>query len=241
MTDTGPTLLLTRPLAASEKLVQQLGARGVDLPAVISPTMEVVPVPFDAGVVDTDDLVFTSANAVKAVAGRMDLRGRRAWVVGPRTGEAARDAGMETVSAEGDANDLVALIGKARPGRLVHLHGVHTRGDVAARLTAAGVPTVSLVVYDQRPLPLSAEAIALLSGEAPVLVPLYSPRSARLLGQASGQIAAPCTIVAISRATAGAWPHEGKVIVCAAPNGQAMIDAIADAAAGSLVARHPSG
>lgn len=212
------------------------------MPAVVSPVIEVVPQPFDVAAVSGAELVFTSANAVRAAAARVNLCGKRAWVVGPRTAEAARREGMDVVSADGDADALLALLCKAGPeAPLVHLRGVHTRGDIAGRLSAAGLPTQSVIVYDQRPRALTAEAVGLLAGKAPVLIPLYSPRTARLLGDACAGIRAPATVVAISNATASAWPHGGRMIICKLPNGRAMMQAIADAAAGSLVDRGPSG
>lgn len=114
----------------------------------------------------------------------------------------------------------------------MHLHGEHTRGDVAARLRAAGLAVEARMVYRQVELPLSDTAHALLQGEAPVILPLFSPRSARLL---AGQIEpprAPCRIVAISTATAQAWTFDTPIILAKAKTGAAMIEGIRAASPG---------
>ena len=41
-----------------------------------------------------------------------------------------------------------------------------------------------MIVYDQQAVPLTNEAGALLAGTAPVILPLFSPRSARLVADA---------------------------------------------------------
>ncbi|TNB87688.1 uroporphyrinogen-III synthase, partial [Paracoccus marcusii] len=165
-----PILLMTRPGDDSERTAARIGAD-----VIVAPILQIVPVDHDgAALARAPGLVFTSAHAV-ASAG--PGRGRPAICVGERTGQVARDAGFAVIQGAGTADSLVPLIA-ASPVPLVHPHGRH----LAQRLAVPGI-----VVYDQRPQPLTARARAALMGARPVVVPVYSPRSARLLaGMAAG-------------------------------------------------------
>lgn len=181
------TLLLTRPLPASLRFHEELKAAGVSCPAVISPLIRIEPLP--VGDLSADvGLIFTSENGVRAsgaVAGR-------AWVVGSRTAQAAREAGLTVKHVAPDADALVAYLLANRPDcPLLHLRGEHARGEIAKRVDAG-----EQVVYRQHEMRLSDEALALLAGGGTVIVPLFSPRTAMLLAAQSGIPDAPCRIVA---------------------------------------------
>ncbi|EAR53118.1 hypothetical protein OG2516_11661 [Oceanicola granulosus HTCC2516] len=217
-----PVLLVTRPAPAAERFAEAVQARVGPVQSLISPLQEIVhcdpgPLP-EAGA-----LVLTSANGA-AAADRLGLGGE-AWCVGPQTAAAARAAGLEAVAAEGDADSLVALLRARRPaGPLLHLRGAHARGDVARRLTEAGLPCAERVVYRQEPRPPTPQAWALLRGDAPLVVPLFSPRSAALFA-ALTPIDAPLHLVAISAATAGplAALASRECRVAPAPEGEAVL------------------
>ena len=226
MTDTLPTLLLTRPEAQSRDLARRLRARiPATVPIVVSPILEIAAVEFDLPLAP-GFLILTSVHGAEAVGGVAALSGLTAWCVGDRTAEAARAAGLAAVSAGGTAEDLLALLDRERPqGTGLHLRGRHVAADVAEALTSAGTDTESVVVYDQIARPLSPEALACLDRPAPVILPVYSPRSARLLAAATDGARAARDIVAISRQAAAAWP--GPVAsIAAAPDGLSMEDAI---------------
>ena len=214
------TVLITRPRGAAERLRAALGP---GVATVVSPVLRIVPV---AGVAPVaGDVVLTSV-AGAGLAG--DGRGRVAWCVGERTAGAARAAGFDAHSANGDADTLVRMILDAAPaGRLTHLRGEASTGDVAARLAAGGVACDAAVVYEQVAQAPTPEAVALLAGSRPVIAPLYSPRSAVILF-AAGPFAAPVTVIAMSRAVADAVPDGGsaRIIVAPNPDGKAMLRAI---------------
>lgn len=184
-----PTLLLTRPEADSRRFAAMLpGVRHV-----ISPILRIVPVPHDgARLAAAEALVFTSQHAIP-VAG--PGRGRTAFCVGPRTAALARDAGFAVIEGPGDAERLEPML-KASDLRLLHPHGRHV---------ARHLPVEGMVVYDQQPLPLSSEVHALLAGAGPVILPLFSPRSARLLAAEAGPVRASLWLAPISRAAQEAW------------------------------------
>lgn len=206
-----PPLLLTRPAPDSRRFAALLPG----WPVVISPILRIVPVPHDAAALaQAPGLVFTSAHAVAAAG---PGQGRPAICVGGRTAQVAQAAGFRVTAGNGFADSLLPLI-EAADTPLIHPHGRH----LARRLPVPGV-----VVYDQQALPLSVQARALLAGPGPVILPVFSPRSAQLLGQAVAQAQAALWLVAISPAALAAWSEPApvrpaRVIVARTPDAQAM-------------------
>ncbi|MBE3637437.1 uroporphyrinogen-III synthase, partial [Mangrovicoccus algicola] len=130
---------------------------------------------------------------------------------------------------------LVALLSAERPaGRLLHLRGAHVAGPLAAPLRAAGLDVAEMVTYDQRPLPPGAAARALLARPGTVLLPVFSARSARLLGPWLRDAAAQLRVAAISPAVAAALPVQSaaRPDVAARPDSGAMLDLLARQDAG---------
>ena len=222
-------LLLTRPAAASARTRAEVQRLRLGQRVVVSPVIEIVPVAFASGTVPAG-LILTSENGAEA-AGRLGLpKGLRAWCVGAQTAEAARMAGFDAVSAEGDAEALLRLIlaGEDR-GPLLHLRGEHARGDIAPRLRAAGRDARDAVAYRQDERTLNAEAQAVLAGREAVVLPLYSPRSAAILA-AQGPFVAPLRVIAISRPTLKAAGTLGaaEARIIGNPDGREMLSAIAE-------------
>lgn len=173
-------------------------------------------------------LIFTSAAGVEAFAAQSPRRDLAAWCVGARTAAAAAEAGLTAHQAGGDADALVALLRQAAPaGRLVHLCGTHQRGDVAARLSVAGMPVTAHPIYDQRALPPDPAFAAALAHPGLVIAPLFSPRSAALFADAAG--GAHVTPVALSGAVRDALPPAmaAHCHIAAHPDASAMIRAVA--------------
>lgn len=230
MTTTGPVLLLTRPRPASERLLAALRL-SAQVKVIISPVIGIDCCAAPAKVPQSGALILTSENGALA-AGRMGLPDRMtAYCVGDRTAEVAAGQGLVPISAGGDAEDLLRLLlTQADRAPFLHLRGDHARGDIVARLRARGIPADEHVAYRQRPLALTPEARSALSGRVPVVVPLFSPRSAALLVQ-QGPYAAPLHVVAISPAAAAAAAALGaaETEVADQPDGAAMARAITTA------------
>ncbi len=222
-------VLLTRPAAQSLRFAESLRAR-MGLTIVTSPLLApeflVPPLPG----VRFEAVILTSETGAEA-AGRIkrhlpDL----AFCVGDRTAEVAHNAGFTARNAHGDAEDLLALILSHPAQPLLHLRGREVRGDLAQRLCKLGLPTEEVVVYAQNPHPLTLEAAALLTGTEPLVIPLFSPRSAQMFADEYLRVsgAAPLFIVAISDATAkaasglAATPPQ----VSPAPDGESMLEAV---------------
>lgn len=226
-------VLLTRPLAQSARFADWLQRRfGADVSVIISPIMRLE---FLEPVLPEGDfriLILTSETGVEAAI-RLRNAGKpipqAALCVGDHTAAIARAAGFAADSAHGDAEALIAMVlaGDVQ-GPFLHLRGHEARGDIAPRLSAKGHQAAAVIVYEQIEEPLSGDAVALLGGSGPVIVPVFSPRSATLLAE-QGPFAAPLWVVAISRAAAKAAAGLGaqRIVTADRPDGVAMLDAIA--------------
>ena len=171
-------------------------------PRFLSPDMPMRP--FSA-------LIFTSQTAVNAVV-RMTMPDvplpRRAFCVGNQTCMAARMAGFDAVSGQGDARHLVDhILTSGVLGPLLHLRGQHTRGNVSVALNSAGIETHDAIIYTQDALPLNADARAALLAATPVVLPIFSPRTAEVLMGALAllPVTAPLFTVSLSQAVSDAW------------------------------------
>lgn len=192
------TLLMTRPEDGSRAFVAALPDMVTDhCDVIISPLIRIQALPVDLP--DFDTAIFTSAHGVAHGPLPDD---RRAFCLGSATTEAATQAGWQAQQTGHDAETLVATLIAQRPqGRLVHFSGAHTRGDVADRLRVAGLFADNIAVYDQGLLPLSNAAQNRLNQTNPVIVPLFSPRSALHFSQGVAGVA-PLYLGAISVAAA---------------------------------------
>lgn len=225
-----PTLLLTRPEAQSRRFAAAFRARfGADWPIVISPLTEIVELSPDLPAGDWPDVIFTSENAVRAFERLSAGRSATAWCVGDRTAAAATAAGFRTRTGPGDVTGLCRIIlADGTVARLLYPRPVHAAGDVEKALRSAGIETKSILAYDQQSRPPTAEALSLTAGAAPVLLPIFSPRSAALAADAFASVSAPLWVVAMSDATAaaGAAIAARRCVVAARPDAEAMLDAL---------------
>lgn len=219
-------LLMTRPLHDAKRFVAALdqdALRGVDV--LYAPLLEIVPIAPVPDLDGYDGVIFTSGNAVTLV---QRSAAQACYCVGERTASQARAKGFDVRVTAHDAQDLVSQLGAINPpAPLVHVCGAHRRGDIAQRLLESGVQTDVAEIYDQRLMPLTAQACAALAGEVPVTLPLFSPRTAMHLA-AQVKVALRTTVVALSVAVADAVSASrfGKVEVAALPSGKQMAAAI---------------
>lgn len=200
MTRSKPFLLMTRPERASRRFLGQCSASS-RAEVVVSPLMGIE---YHGALPDLSPcqgLIFTSVNGVEAYQRAQGVTGLVAHVVGQTTGERARQAGFKVATVEPNAEALVATLTSGPVyGPLLHIRGTHARGDVAMRLTQAGIETIEAIMYDQPELALTQAASDALHGEIPVIAPIFSPRTAALL--AKNRIKAPLLVAAMSEAVA---------------------------------------
>ena len=224
-----PILLLTRPRARSEAFLRQFEARfGADWPVILSPLIEIAPL--EARIPQAEALIFTSQHAVSAFAAQEPPGGRRAYCVGQRTAQMARAAGFEAIAGDGGAEALVPLIKAAHHGEsLLHARGEQVAFDIVKALNSAGIETKEAVLYRQDSLALSASARAVLGAEHAVLLPVFSPNSARALRAALPEHPAPLYIAAISAAVAQtcASVRSERVEVAPTADAKGVLEALA--------------
>lgn len=229
-----PRIVITRPEPANSAFADQVRAQfGAGQPILQAPLMRIVtcgdmPDPGRAAA-----LIFTSRNGVAAFAARSAVRGIPCYAVGEATARAARQAGLDAVSAGGDADALVEnILADHVSGELLHVRGEHAAGDVAERLRQAGLGVREVILYRQKRVAPPEDLVSVLGGEEAIVVPLFSPRSARIFFE-TGPVRAPVVVVAISRNTAEAVPCAGArmVIIAARPDARAIREALPGAVA----------
>ena len=133
---------------------------------------------------DTQAVVATSANGVRALAAATETRDAALFVVGDATARVAAELGFARVTpAGGDVEALADAVTSAldpSAGALLHAAGAEVAGDLAGALAAAGFAARRVTLYDARAaaiLPAAADA-ALRSGAADAVV-FFSPRTAK--------------------------------------------------------------
>lgn len=180
------------------------------------------------------DGVILTSEAGAAAAGRLVKKAitlpKRAYCVGVRTAEVACSHGFDATADGATAAELMQVLTRGRtPGRLLYLHGRDVSVQLDHLLIRAGIPAAAAVIYAQDPHPLTEEAIAVLSRSGPVIVPLYSARSARLFMAAltpemHAQIH-PC-VIAKPALLALSEPLLARAVVADHPDGAAMLASI---------------
>ncbi len=224
-------ILLTRPKPAAARFATRLRNALGEVEIVETPLLKIVWVEGREPGTPVRGRVFSSVNGVEGVLRQGTPARGPAWCVGTRVAEAAEQAGFNVRAREPDAEHLIArILADKEPGPLRHLRGVHQRGDIADRLTQAGCSTYTHVVYDQIVQGLSAPAQSALKCVAPVILPLFSPRTARQFATCLARVEghqAPLFIAAMSDAVVTALGDVGAVEVQTAdfPDAKAMCDA----------------
>jgi uroporphyrinogen-III synthase len=212
---TRPVLVL-RPQPGADATAARAAERG--LRAIIAPLFRIAPRDWAMPDARFDALLFTSANAVRALDDRVD-RTVPAYAVGTATAEAARAAGFESVTVgPGRIEELIPLILADGIGSLLHL-----AGEDRTAFDPAGLRIETRIVYAAEPVePSPAFAEALAEGAVALLHSARAAQRFRALAGTGGRIAAISEGV---RAAAGeGW---AAVAVADAPGDDALLAAAA--------------
>jgi uroporphyrinogen III methyltransferase/synthase len=235
----GRRVLVTRSREQAPELAAELRRAGAD--PVVVPLLQQVP-PDDWREVDAalarpggyDALLFTSANAVRALAARAAERGAnlaalagRVFCVGPGTAEAARGAGLAVHGVPAQRQDgegLLALVVRELPprGRRFLLpRAQEAREALPEGLRAAGAQVDAVTVYRSLAAPVDAGALRerLLRGELDALTfasPSAAKRFVELLDEPARAAAGRCVVAAIGPVTAEALTNLGLAPDCVA-------------------------
>ncbi len=203
-------LLITRPEPAATRFATELRAEFPGAEVLVSPLMRIAYGGTLPALVPGEVLIFTSRHGVEGFCRLSSRRDLPACVVGEATAAEARQHGFAVIAVAEDAEGLIGrLATEEMAGPFLHARGAHVAADIVGALRQAGHAAREAVVYDQQALPLSDAARTMLEGDAPVILPLMSPRSAVLFFDAAGTPRAPLFVAAISRNVAARIP-EGK-------------------------------
>jgi uroporphyrinogen-III synthase len=136
---------------------------------VVEPMLRIDFLPLAAGVPPPAAIIFTSGNAVRAVAkwpAGASWTGVPAFAVGRRTAALASDAGFVDIrTAAGDADALIELVSQAldrTAGTILYPAPPDRAGDVDGRLAASGFAVRTIEAYRAAP----AERLSERSREA---------------------------------------------------------------------------
>jgi uroporphyrinogen III methyltransferase/synthase len=247
----GRRVLVTRSPEQSTELAEALRSAGAE--PVLLPLLTQLP-PDDWREADTalarrgyDALLFTSANAVRALAARAAERGaslkalaRRVFCVGPGTAEAARRAGLEVHGIPEqrlDGEGLLELVLRELPpqGRRFLLpRAQEAREALPEGLRAAGAQVDTVTVYRTAPAAVDALTLRqrLVRGELDALTfasPSAANRFVELLDEQAREAAGRCAVAAIGPVTAQALRELGLPPDCVAERagGAALVEALA--------------
>lgn len=180
--DAGMRVLITRPKEDSIALEREMHGRGIE--TLLAPMMVIRHL--EGATIDLEGvqgLLFTSSNGVRAFAALREERDLTAWCVGDETARTARKAGFDTVhSAAGNVDVLAEYVtAHASPenGRLIHVAGSVSAGDLAGALRAAGFAVDRVPLYEAVTATSLSEDVksAFLDGVIDAVL-FFSPRTA---------------------------------------------------------------
>lgn len=230
-TPPGIPVLVTRPQAEAEAFATELTARfGPKVRPVVTPLLAPRCLSPELPTGDFGAVVFTSAQAVEAALPFRPKLPTLAWCVGKKTAMTAMAAGFRAKSADGDAEGLLAALSSDPPtGSILYLRGVDTAFNLLERLGKMGISGKEAVVYIQDRRPLSPEASDLLQLPRDIIVPLFSPRTARLFRAALPlNPIARLHIAALSARVAQALGDTSsfEIAIAQRPDAPAMLDTV---------------
>lgn len=180
--DTLPEIILTRPEKEARDFSGRILSKLPGIKIIISP---LITIEFTKPKVDLtafDGIIFTSSKGVEAIKKLSIPQNMPCFAVGPKTAQQAAQLGFLASQGPGNADGLITLIlSRPRVGRLLHIRGEHTRGNISTRLTNAGQICEHIVAYKQETLSLTTEALDAFKGGKPLILPLFSPRTAQIL------------------------------------------------------------
>lgn len=201
--------------------------RGLGLTAIVDPLLAVESLDVHLDLSRIAALAFTSANGVEAFARLSEERGLPVFAVGRATAKAARGEGFASVSsADGDVEDLCALIAARAPGYVLWAGAREPAGDLVGMLRGRGLMATGVAVYETLERAPSEDTLARL--DAPATVLLHSPRAARVLAAILRRRPAPTArFLCLSEAVAAPLrdiAEPGSVTFAPRPDESALLD-----------------
>ena len=222
-----PTLVITRPVDLAKEFATAVNRNfNGGISTVFSPAYEIK---YSHNVPEKrtyKHLLFTSGNGVEA-ARKLNLKAEaEVWCVGDSTARKAALAGYSSLSAGGNAENLISLVkNEYVSGEILHVSGTITQVNVSQALQNLGIPCYNFAAYDQEMLTPRHELKIALEGSAPVVLPLFSTRATMILK--GMKVNAPLHFVSISQNVSDEISNlfDATYIVADAPNRASMVEA----------------
>ena len=174
-------LLLTRPLGGNERFCLKIKHLLYSCEILDNPIQKIDFLPSLSKVNKNSVLIFTSANGLRA-AKKHNLINKKCFVVGANTKKIAVSFGYDVLGFSKDQENLLKLIKSKKPTEsMVHIRGKHTVGNLCDALKRNQFSCLEVIGYNQEPLKIKKQNLQKIRSGRPVILPIFSSRSAKLL------------------------------------------------------------
>ena len=174
-------LLLTRPLGGNERFCLKIKHLLYSCEILDNPIQRIDFLPSLSKVNKNSVLIFTSANGLRA-AKKHNLINKKCFVVGANTKKIAVSFGYDVLGFSKDQENLLKLIKSKKPTEsMVHIRGKHTVGNLCDALKRNQFSCLEIIGYNQEPLKIKKQNLQKIHSGRPVILPIFSSRSAELL------------------------------------------------------------
>ena len=174
-------LLLTRPLDGNERFCLKIKHLLYSCEILDNPIQKIDFLPSLSKVNKNSVLIFTSANGLRA-AKKHNLINKKCFVVGANTKKIAVSFGYDVLGFSKDQENLLKLIKSKKPTEsMVHIRGKHTVGNLCDALKRNQFSCLDIIGYNQEPLKIKKQNLQKVHSGRPVILPIFSSRSAELL------------------------------------------------------------
>jgi uroporphyrinogen-III synthase len=222
-------ILLTRPRDQALSFAEELVKLGmIPKNIVIDPIQKIEGVEISYDFTSVRGLLITSANGVAYLPADLIGSNLPTFCVGKATTRAALKRGLMAQHLAATAQGLCNVLSAQVPqGPLLHLRGTHTSLDFEVYFCDTPVGVQNLITYRQTTQELGFETYKLLRGTNPIVLPVFSARTARLLCELDLNWALhTCVVISEEVADPCRAAGFGKVIVSAEPTAGSMLGAL---------------
>ena len=174
-------LLLTRPSGGNERFCLKIKHLLYSCEILDNPIQKIDFLPSLGKVNKNSVLIFTSANGLRA-AKKQNLLNKKCFLVGENTKKIAVSFGYDVLGFSKDQENLLKLIKSKKPTEsMVHVRGKHTVGNLCDELERNQFSCLDIIAYNQEPLKIKKQNLQKIHSGRPVILPIFSSRSAELL------------------------------------------------------------
>ncbi len=218
-------LLLTRPLGGNERFCLKIKHLLYSCEILDNPIQRIDFLPSLSKVNKNSVLIFTSANGLRA-AKKHNLINKKCFVVGANTKKIAVSFGYDVLGFSKDQENLLKLIKSKKPTEsMVHIRGKYTVGNLCEALKRNQFSCLDIIGYNQEPLKIKKQNLQKIHSGRPVILPIFSSRSAELLQ--SNLDLTGFNVIAISEAVAKivSGVELGELVISKKPDLNSMQEA----------------